>query len=174
MFRKVIISGILVLILASCEEIQPEYPDEPVIDYQSFSFFVMEDELGNLVLNGRLSFEFTDGDGNLGLYELSDELAQNQPDSVKYNFYLQLYDIRGYEVVEVPEDDGGLLKYRIPYMDKQPLSGTIDLDISYPVIVYDTIFYTFWINDRDFNKSNIDTTEIVILSNIVIDTTQIK
>ena len=91
------------------------------------------------------------------------------PDSVKYNFFLQLYDLQGYEYEKVPEEDGGLLKYRIPYLDKQPLSGTIDLDIFYPLIIHDTIFYTFYISDRDFNTSNTDTTEVIVLSGINLD-----
>ena len=79
---------------------------------------------------------------------------------------MQVYELDGYEYVAIPDEEGGILKYRIPYLDKQPLSGTMDLDISYPVIVYDTVFYTFYIYDRDFNRSNIDTTDVIVLSSI--------
>ncbi len=120
---------IVLLLLVSCEKITPVYPDEPVIDYQRFSLFITVDELNNKTLVGRLSFEFTDGDGNVGLPPLADTLALSMPDTVKYNFFLQLYDLKGYEYLKIPEEDGGVLKYRIPYLDKQPLSGTIDLDI---------------------------------------------
>lgn len=169
MLKKAVIIVVIFLSLYSCKEIQPDFPDEPVIDYLGFSFLMMTDQLGNSTLTGRLSFEFTDGDGNLGLYPLSEESGIFLPDSVKYNFFLQLYDLQGFEFVKVPEDEGGILKYRIPYLDKQPLSGTIDLDISYPLIVHDTIFYTFYIYDRDYNRSNTDTTETIILRNIVLD-----
>lgn len=152
------------ILLVSCEKITPDYPDEPVIDYQGFGFFVSVDELGNKNLVGRLSFNFTDGDGNLGLYPLPDSTGANLADSLKYNFFLQLYDLENYEYVKVPEEDGGILKYRIPYLDKTPTSGTLDLDISYPVILHDTIFYTFYIMDRDFNRSNTDSTEVIVLS----------
>jgi len=77
--------------------------------------------------------------------------------------------LQGYEYVEIPDEDGGLLKYRIPYLDKQPLSGTMDLEISYPIIIYDTIYYTFYIYDRDYNRSNTDTTDIIVLSGIDLD-----
>ena len=117
------------LILVSCERIGPEFPDEPVIDYQTFDLFITVDELNNKTLVGKLSFEFTDGDGNLGLPPLPDSSGINLPDTVKYNFFLQLYDLKGIEYEMVPEEDGGILKYRIPYLNKQPLSGTIDLDI---------------------------------------------
>lgn len=157
--------GIL-LLLSSCNKIGPTYPDEPVIDYQNFSLFISIDGLGNKTLMGQLTFDFTDGDGNLGLAPLVDTTDLNLPDTVKYNFFLQLYDLQGFDYVEIPEDDGGLLKYRIPYLDKQPLSGIMDLEISYPIITHDTIYYTFWIYDRDYNKSNVDTTDVIVLSGI--------
>ena len=156
----------VLLLMISCDEITPVYPDEPVVDYQGFGLFIAVDGLGNTTLIGQLTFDFTDGDGNLGLPPLVDTTELNLPDTVKYNFFLQLYDLQGYEYVEIPDEDGGLLKYRIPYLDKQPLSGTMDLEISYPVIIYDTIYYTFHIFDRDFNRSNTDTTDIIVLSGI--------
>jgi hypothetical protein len=165
MRRTALIIG-LILFSISCQEIDPQYPDEPVIDYQGFSLYITTDQLNNKTLVGNLSFGFTDGDGNVGLQPLSDTTGKNLPDSVKYNFFLQLYNLEGYEYVKVPESEGGVLKYRIPYLDNQPLSGVIDLEISYPVILYDTIFYTFYIFDRDFHRSNTDTTEVIVLSGI--------
>ena len=157
------------LLMVSCNDITPVYPDEPVIDYQSFGLYIIVDALGNNTLMGKLSFDFTDGDGNLGLYPLEDTSDLNVPDTVKYNFFLQLYDLQGFDWIEIPEEDGGILKYRIPYLDKKPLSGTLDLDIAYPIIKYDTIYYTFYIYDRDYNRSNVDTTDIIVLSGIDLD-----
>ncbi len=157
---------IVLFLVVSCDKITPEFPDEPVIDYQGFGLFISVDQLGNKILVGQLTFDFTDGDGNLGLYPLSDSSGINLPDTVKYNFFLQLYDLKNYDFEKVPEEEGGILKYRIPYLDKQPLKGTMDLEISYPVILHDTIFYTFYIYDRDFNRSNVDTTDVIILSGI--------
>jgi hypothetical protein len=163
------LSILFLLILAACEQITPEYPVEPVVDYKSFGLYITVDQLGNTTLTGRLTFEFTDGDGNIGLQPLAENTNPDLPDSVKYNFFLQLYDLQGYEFVKVPDSEGGVLKYRIPVLDRQPIKGTMDLDISYPVIVQDTIFYTFYIYDRDYNRSNIDTTDVQVLSNIVLD-----
>jgi hypothetical protein len=157
------------LLMISCNEVDPVYPDEPVVDYQGFGLFITTDPLGNNTLIGQLTFDFTDGDGNLGLLPLVDTTDLNVPDTVKFNFFLQLYDLQGFDWVQIPEEDGGILKYRIPYLDKQPLSGTMDLKLSYPVIIYDTIYYTFYIYDRDYNRSNIDTTEIIVLSGIDLD-----
>ena len=157
------------LLMISCNEIDPVYPDEPIVDYQGFGLFITTDALGNTTLIGQLSFDFTDGDGNIGLLPLVDTSAINVPDSIKYNFFLQLYDLQGYDFVEIPAEDGGVLKYRIPFLNKQPLTGRMDLEISYPVIVYDTIYYTFYIYDRDYNRSNTDTTDVIVLSGIDLD-----
>jgi hypothetical protein len=169
MLNKVTILLSFLFLMLSCNDITPVYPDEPVIDYQGFGLYIIVDALGNKTLMGQLSFDFTDGDGNLGLYPLEDTTDLNLPDTVKFNFFLHLYDLQGYEWVKIPEEDGGILKYRIPYLDKQPLSGTLDLDIAYPIIKYDTIFYTFYIYDRDLNRSNTDSTEIIDLSGIDLD-----
>jgi hypothetical protein len=157
------------LLMISCNDIDPVYPDEPVVDYQGFGLFITVDGLGNNTLVGQLTFDFTDGDGNIGLPPLVDTTDLNVPDTVKFNFFLQLYDLQNYEYVPIPEEDGGILKYRIPYLNKQPLTGTMDLEIFYPIIIYDTIFYTFYIFDRDFNRSNIDSTDVIVLSGIDLD-----
>ncbi len=159
----------LFLFLISCEEITPTYPDEPVVDYKAFGLYISVDQLGNKTLVGQLSFDFTDGDGNLGLHPVSDSFSINQPDTVRYNFFLQTYELQGYEYVQVPDEEGGILKYRIPYLDKEPTKGVMDLQIYYPVIAQDTFFYTFYIYDRDFNRSNIDTTDVIVLSGIDLD-----
>jgi len=159
-----IASGFLLLI--SCETVSPVYPDEPVVDYQGFTLFASVDSLGNKTIMGRITFDFTDGDGDLGLLPIEENTNIELPDSLKYNFYLQVYDLQAYEYVKIPESEGGILKYRIPHLDKNPTNGTMDLDISYPVIFHDTIFYTFYIVDRAFNHSNTDSTDVVVLSGI--------
>ena len=159
----------VLLLMISCNEIDPVYPDQPVVDYQSFGLFISVDGLGNTTLMGQLTFDFTDGDGNLGLPPLIDTTDLNLPDTVKFNFFLHLYDLQGYDWIQIPDEDGGILKYRIPYLNKQPLSGTMDLQIAYPIIEYDTIFYTFYIYDRDLNRSNIDSTDVIVLSGIDLD-----
>lgn len=168
MYMRYVIALIgMVLIAVSCQEIDPQYPDEPMVEYQGFALYITTDALNNKTLVGQLTFKFTDGDGNIGLDPFADTTGLNLPDTLKYNFFLQMYNLEGYEYVKVPPEEGGELKYRIPYLNKQPLSGTMDLKISYPAINdLDTIFYTFYIYDRDYNRSNVDTTEVIVLSGV--------
>ena len=53
-----------------------------------------------------------------------------------------------------------------PYLNKQPTRVPWTWIFRIPVIVHDTIFYTFYIVDRNFNQSNTDTTDVIVLSGI--------
>jgi len=165
---KVRIATILLIFAAifSCTREDMKYSDIPEIDYQSFSLYYQIDSFGQKWLSGDLLFDFTDGDGNIGFKPLLDTLGIGLPDTLLYNLFLQLYDYQEGVFVEVPEDKGGFYKYRIPYLDKQPLTGSISIKIDYPTIVYDTIFYTFYLYDRSFNKSNVDTTDVAIFTGL--------
>lgn len=148
--------------MSSCEEIQ-SYPETPEVEYKSFSLFRTTDALGNVILLGQMEFDFTDGDGNIGD-------STQMSDSENYNLFLSLYDydhtLKDFKKVE----DIPSLKYRIPYIERKgqnkTLKGTITVDLEYKLIEYDTIFYTFYIKDRDLNQSNVDTTEIIDLASI--------
>ncbi len=153
---------LLILAIASCEEIQ-SYPDEPRINYESFSLFITTDALGNEFLLGRMSFEFIDGDGNIGMVAPE---STNIDDSLKYNLFMSLYDFKDGEFQKI--EDLESQNFRIPFIERtgqnKTLKGTITVDLEYKNFQYDTIFYTFYITDRDFNRSNTDTTEVVIVA----------
>jgi len=165
MKKLLIILILLPLALHQCQE-TPVYPDVPLINYESFYLYTTINSLDQEVLTGKLNFSFTDGDGNVGFEPWPDTVAIGLPDTQRYNLFLQVHDLQNGEFVEVPEEDGGYLKYIIPYLDKQPLTGTISVTIEYPIIRFDTIFYTFYLYDREYNMSNIDSTDVLVLSGI--------
>ncbi len=158
---------ILVSAFSSCEEIK-NYPDEPSIDYKSFQLFTSTDALGNPIALGKLEFDFTDGDGDIGLNQPNSDISL-LPDSLKYNLFMQMYTME--EGIFIPvEDTTENSNYRIPFIERtgqnKTLSGTIIVDIEYPQILHDTIYYTFYILDREFHKSNTDTTDILVFTGI--------
>ena len=165
--RIFILVFLLAGMLASCEEIRT-YPDTPEVKYKSFSLFRTTDILGNEILLGKLEFDFTDGDGNLGI-----EQPENSelPDSLKYNLYLSLFSLES--GVFQKKEDITSLNFRIPYIERtgqnKTLKGAIIVDLEYKKIDYDTLFYTFYIVDRDFNKSNIDSTEVLVFTGITLN-----
>jgi len=162
----------LAIFFAACEEIKT-YPEIPFVDYQSFSLFATTDDLGNNMLLGKLEFDFTDGDGDLGLEQPETETTTDSipADSLLYNLYLFLYEKNGtgFNKTEVIDT----LKFRVPYIERpgqnKTLKGRITIDLEYKVILYDTFFYTFYIVDRQFNKSNVDTTDVLIFTGIDLD-----
>lgn len=157
----------LSFLVASCEEIV-SYPEVPSVEYKSFELYTTTDALGNNILLGKLNFEFTDGDGDLGLEQPD---STNVPDSLLYNLYLSLYEKVDTGFVKV--EDLSSLNFRIPYIERtgqnKTLTGTITIDLEYKIIEYDTFFYTFYIVDRQYNMSNIDSTEVLVFTGISLD-----
>jgi hypothetical protein len=142
-------------------------PDEPKIEYTSFSVFDTIDILGNSAKGGRLKFYFEDGDGDLGL-------PAPTPDGIgdSINLFLTLYRINDGVSEPAPSDDpfepSG---YRIPYMEilgqNKILKGTIAVTFFY--LFYspeDTIKYDFYVRDRADHVSNTaSTSEIPVAFN---------
>ncbi len=151
--------------IAGCGEIVT-YPDSPVIDYKNFALYRTTDDLGNSIFLGKMEVKFTDGDGNVGLIQPdSAEVA----DSLKFNFFSTLYTMDNGEFKKV-EGTEGAQNFRIPYIKREgqnkTLSGTIYIEYEYKLIEHDTIFYTFYMMDRSFNKSNTDTSDVIIFTGL--------
>ncbi len=142
-----------------------KYSDIPAITYKNIILKDTIDALDNPVLRATLIFDFVDGDGDIGLME-SDTIAPF--DSIYfYNLYITEYYAVNDSFVE--SDPVVPYHYRIPYVaatgQNKTLKGTIkiNIDYNYP-INHDTVYYTFYIYDRAFHKSNVEKTPVTILS----------
>lgn len=153
-----------VIMTASCKPID-NLPDEPAIEFRSFTIFDTIDILGNPAKAGALKFYFEDGDGDLGL----DAPAQPgfEPES---NLFLRLYRKTGnsYELAG-PTDPLYPSNYRIPYLEAEGqnkiLKGTIEVTLIYFLhSTSDSLYYDFWIRDRLGNESNTDSTCVFVLN----------
>jgi hypothetical protein len=153
------------LAFVSCGKIDT-LPEEPRIEYTSFTVFDTIDLLGNIVKGGRLKFYFEDGDGNVGLDPPSAEEGGSL-DSI--NLFLTLYRMNDGSISPAPDDDP--MKptgYRIPYMERTGQNKILKGDISV-VFMYlfcseeDSIRYDFYIKDRAENLSNIASTGVIPL-----------
>jgi len=156
---------LIIFSITGCGEIET-YPDTPVINYKDYTIYLTTDDLGNEIVLIELNIEFTDGDGDIGFKQPS---LPNVPDSIKFNLYLSLYDYKNGQFEEV-EDTLGTQNYRIPYIEREgqnkALKGNIYVELEYQRIIYDTIFYSFYIVDRKFHKSNVDSSDVIILSGL--------
>ena len=139
--------------LASCLQ-GVKYPPEPQITYLSYTKTESLDLLGNPTSHFILiTFEFTDGDGNLGEPE----------SSVTKNLFVSEYGILNGEK-QAPIES----QYRMPDItpkgQNKSLKGEVDIDIvlftNYP---YDSVQFEIYIKDRSNNESNIITTPIIPL-----------
>ena len=142
-------------------------PDEPKIEFTSFILDEKTDALGNLTLTGELRFDFEDGDGDIGIDAPFDSITA--PDSIMYNLFLTIHEKVDGQYMKV---DPSVMEtppyYRVPPLDREgqnkTLSGEIMIDIQYLVIEYDTIKYSFYLMDRAFHRSNVDTTTEIVFT----------
>ena len=152
------------LALAGCPT-PKTLPDVPRVEYKSFILEEKINALNQEILTGTLTFDFEDGDGDIGFEAIYDSIYA--PDSVKYNLFLTLHEMANGVYREV--DTSELLSppyYRIPPLDRdgqnKTLKGEITVDIEHFTIDYDTLRYSFYLMDQAFHRSNVDTTDEII------------
>jgi hypothetical protein len=155
--------GFLLVLIVSCGKIET-LPEEPYIEYTSFTVFDTTDILGNSIKGGKLKFYFEDGDGDLGL---PDQTEESDYDSI--NLFLTLYRLDDGVFTQAGQDDP--LKptgFRIPYMEtigqNTILKGDITVVFQYLFFTEeDSIRYDFYVQDRAENISNLVSTSIIPL-----------
>jgi hypothetical protein len=159
---------IMALVLSGCP-VPKTLPDVPRVEFKSFILDYKINALNQEILTGTLTFDFEDGDGDIGFEAYEDSI--NMPDTLKYNLFLTLHErVNGkYRVVDTSEL-GSPPFYRIPPLDREgqnkTLKGEISVDIEYFTIDYDTLRYSFYLMDRAFHRSNVDTTNEIIFTNL--------
>jgi hypothetical protein len=154
-----------VFLLQSC--LKPEkYPIEPAITYKSF---VMLDDPSAII-----SFDFTDGDGDIGLGEGENTPPYNPGSVYENNVFITYYEkVNGVWQVGVDQNgDPAAFNYRTklltPTGKNKALRGTISITMSPYYSPFspdsDTIRYKIRMCDRALHMSNeVFTPEIVRL-----------
>jgi hypothetical protein len=139
-------------IISSCMK-RPDYPDYPIIKFKAF---IPEGDSAKLI------FEFTDGDGDIGLRK------EDTIPPYDANLFLKYYEQREGEFVEVEPIIP--FNYRIPDISRKgkikTLEGEIMVRINYYydfASPYDTIKYSAYIVDRALNKSNVIETDPIVV-----------
>jgi hypothetical protein len=169
-----ILSILAVLAVISCRRIE-EFPPEPVITFMEFEkIFNATDSIYD---RGILKFEFTDGDGDLGLAK-SDTFPPFNPGSkYYYNLIIDYYEVRN--GVETPvyltfynavteEFDTVYLSARIPLLTPRGSNKSLSGDIHDTIFIYnynsdfDTLFLEFYIVDRALHESNTERTPYIV------------
>lgn len=119
--------------------------------------------------DGLLVIHFTDGDGDIGLDEDDTMPPFDTTSAFYYNYFITYYELQNGVWVSPPELENNF-HVRLPRFlqgeTKEPLQGNIDLiiNINNPYSPYDTIKFDCQIVDRALRKSNIVTTQEIIIN----------
>lgn len=158
-----IISAFVIILLGSCLK-EKEFPIEPYIEFKSFTkIFNPPDTIPAGIM---LSITFTDGDGDIGLYE-----DQTEP-PYDYNFFIDLFKlVNGQPEKIIFPDTTMTFNSRIPVVDDnagaKPIEGVIEYTFDYTLLrsflINDTITFDVSIKDRALNRSNIIRTPFLVV-----------
>jgi len=163
-YSKITLFSILILLigLSGCIKEQ-SYPVEPVIQYTQFGVMRSVNNYDSL---GVLSISYTDGDGDIGLYD-SDTV-----EPYKYNFYLKFMQmVNGHlEEIVLPDSSFGF-NARIPILTpagrNKNIKGDISIDLqlyyAWPLLKSDTIAFEVYIKDRALHQSNVVQTPLFVI-----------
>lgn len=144
---------------------QESFPPEPIIKYKDFRVF------GD---SAQLEFDFTDGDGDIGLEKSNNTPPYDSSSYYHYNIYVAYYEKTpdGWERGVNPLGDSIVFAFRIEPVvtgnKQRSLKGSIEVnmqdwyDITSPY--NDTIKYEFQLIDRALNESNWGETPPIIRS----------
>ncbi len=173
---KIVLISVILLAMAavSCRRIN-EYPPEPEIKFSQFE--KMYNATDSIYDRGILKFEYTDGDGDLGLEPGDTFPPFNYESKYYYNLIIDYYELRKGVETEVPltyynPTTGGYdtisLSARIPLLVDKNVTRSISGDIFDTLFMYnynsnyDTLFFKFYIVDRALHESNVEQTPYII------------
>lgn len=165
----ILLSLLSISILTACSK-PKTYPPEPQIQFEQVQLKDSVDMLGNTNKVYKLKFGIVDGDGDIGLKE-DDTTGIYAPDSIySNNLFTTLYEIVNGDTLKV--DSAKQRNFRVPYVQPEGQNKTLIADIIVNInfsfdgdgnLPYDSIYFDFYIIDRELNKSNFQTTPVLKL-----------
>ncbi|MFC2150983.1 hypothetical protein ACFLSE_00510 [Bacteroidota bacterium] len=157
MKRLGLIISIISICFIGCEK-TADYTEIPFIKYKNFVFDVevIDDSYINQV--GFLTFEFIDGNGDIGFSENSDTiLGLEIPDIFIYEYSKQNGNFVAIDTINF------LLPYFAEGVYRKHIKGDMQVKIYFIEQVNDTVKYEFQIMDREYHLSNLETTPELIV-----------
>jgi len=152
--RKIGITILSIFIFFACEK-EEEYPVIPEIDFTSFN--VIPGDGQSTIAEGILVFSFVDGDGNIGFFGNDTSANPN------FDVFITEFTKRNSTFEYYREH-----RYWLPYFEegiyRKSIKGSIDIYLPRTILSPDTVYYEFYITDRDGNESNVETTPEIIYS----------
>ena len=155
--RILVAAFVGLIFISSCVK-QEEFSDIPEISIRPF---VLLFDTGQFAVKGILSFNFQDGDGDIGLSPGDTFPPFNRGGDYYYNLVIRYFEKQDSVYVEIVLDPP--FSARIPVLNPdypgKAIKGYIaDTLIMDPSPTFDTVRFEFFIFDRALNKSNVLTT----------------
>jgi len=169
--KYILVFLLLAAMISACKKYE-DYPPEPAIEFMDFT--KLRDAQG-IDQRGVLRFSFSDGDGNIGLYN-SDTLPPYD-----YNLFIRYFEkqngtfrevflitpnyINDSTIVYDTATFNGRIPILTPAGKNKAISGEIEdtLFVNNPLSAFDTIMFEVYIKDRELNVSNtIQTPPIIV------------
>ena len=169
-----IVMLMMLLMAVSCRQ-EVEYPIEPRITYNGFTYIFNADS--TFSGQGILSFDYTDGDGDLGLDDADEAYPFGPNDPYYYNMVVDYFKSVNGEFVKMPlvnwnqqtqQYDTVSFNSRFKRLmagdEAKPISGTIEYTmlVQNPFSPNDTIMFEVHILDRALHESNVIQTQPII------------
>lgn len=139
-----------------CKKQYPQYDNVPQVAFQNVQLASTDSDY---LL--RFSFLLYDGDGNVGLEPI--DTVSPYVGEYQQNFYAIAHSIEDGDTNTLPYE----FSYRIPRLREEgntkfiKATVSVDITIARGVFPYDSVFFTYYVYDRDLNKSNVDTSAII-------------
>ncbi len=179
--------GMIVLALAACScQKSVEYPVEPKIAYEGFTYLINDDS--TFSGEGIISFSYTDGDGDLGLDDSDTLTPFGFHDAHYYNMIVDYLKCENGVFVKTPllsthvptsPDDTLVLYDTVTFNarfkrlrdseEPEAISGTMDykLTVQNPFSPDDTVKFEIRILDRALHESNVIQTDPIFTNPIL-------
>ncbi len=167
-FKNIILLTLIAGVFYACKK-KDVYPIIPEIKFENFLTITNAGQ--SFPERGVLIFSFTDGDGDIGLYQ-SDTLPPYD-----FNLFISYFEIQNGDTVEVfltqtdpATGDIDTLNFngRIPILtppgSNKSISGEVEdtIFIHNPASPFDTIMFKAYIVDRALHKSNTISTPLIL------------
>ena len=177
--RNLTLLFVLAMTVMACQK-PVEYPIEPKIEYQGFTYLFDADSVFSG--QGVISFSYTDGDGDLGLDDTDTLPPFGLHDAHYYNLVIDYLKCVNGQFVKTPllsphvptsPDDTLVLYDTVTFNarfkrlrdseEPKAISGTMDctLIVQNPLSPNDTVMFEIHILDRALHESNVIQTEAI-------------
>jgi len=158
---KIILFIVLLTLFFACKK-REEFSDIPYLEFTKYEIKDSIDALGNITKLCELHLFFTDGDGDIGLFE-EDTIAP-----FDYNLFINYFEMKNNSLQQIIDTLNPPYHIRIPNLTPTGQNKSLKVDLKYDVdITYrnsDTIKFELKLFDRALNESEWVSSSLIILN----------